>query len=103
MLLFVTVTEIIWRQAPRAGVRRAVVESVAFLFKDSIVPPAYLFGRLFFPTVVAYAPELNPDEGVWAQAKRELANSHGARQSDGKPLKEIGVLFRNGHPRSECR
>ena len=32
-----------------AGVRRVVVESVAFLFRDSIVPPAYLFGRLFFP------------------------------------------------------
>jgi putative NADH-flavin reductase len=40
---------------PRAGVRRAVVESVAFLFKDSMVPPTYLFGRLFFPTVVADA------------------------------------------------
>src|SRR5215469_11667082 len=40
---------------PRAGVRRAVVESVAFLFRDSIVPPAYLLGRLFFPTVVADA------------------------------------------------
>jgi len=40
---------------PRTGVRRAVVESVAFLFKDSIVPPAYLFGRLFFPAVVADA------------------------------------------------
>jgi len=26
----------------------------------------------YFP---AYAPELNPDEGVWCQAKRELANS----------------------------
>jgi len=26
----------------------------------------------YFPS---YAPELNPDEGVWAQAKRELANS----------------------------
>jgi putative NADH-flavin reductase len=37
----------------RAGVKRAVVESVAFLFKDSILPPAYLLGRLFFPGVVA--------------------------------------------------
>ncbi len=36
-----------------AGVRRVVVESVAFLFKDSIVPPAYLLGRLFFPRTVA--------------------------------------------------
>ncbi len=38
-----------------AGVKRVVVESVAFLFRDSIVPPAYLFGRLFFPGVVADA------------------------------------------------
>src|SRR4030088_386513 len=34
-------------------VRRVIVESVAFLFKDSIVPPTYLLGRLFFPAVVA--------------------------------------------------
>ncbi len=40
---------------PRAGVRRVVVESVAFLFKDAIVPPTYLLGRLFFPGVVADA------------------------------------------------
>jgi putative NADH-flavin reductase len=38
-----------------AGVRRVVVESTAFLFKDSIVPPTYLFGRLFFSGVVADA------------------------------------------------
>jgi putative NADH-flavin reductase len=36
-----------------AGVRRVVAESVAFLFTDSIVPPTYLLGRLFFPGVVA--------------------------------------------------
>ena len=35
-----------------AGIRRAVIVSTAFLFKDSIVPPTYLFGRLFFPGVV---------------------------------------------------
>jgi putative NADH-flavin reductase len=39
----------------RTGVRRAVVISTAFLFKDSIVPPTYLFGRLFFPGIVADA------------------------------------------------
>jgi putative NADH-flavin reductase len=39
----------------RAGVSRVVVESVAFLFRDSIVPPAYLLGRLFFPGTVADA------------------------------------------------
>jgi putative NADH-flavin reductase len=38
-----------------AGVRRVVVVSTAFLFKDSIVPPTYLFGRLFFPGVVVDA------------------------------------------------
>jgi len=37
----------------RAGVKRGVVESVAFLFKNSIVPPAYILGRLLFPGVVA--------------------------------------------------
>jgi putative NADH-flavin reductase len=40
---------------PRAGVRRVIVVSTAFLFKDSIVPPTYLFGRLFFPGVVVDA------------------------------------------------
>ncbi len=38
-----------------AGVSRVVVESVAFLFRNSIVPPAYLLGRLFFPRTVADA------------------------------------------------
>jgi putative NADH-flavin reductase len=35
-----------------AKIRRVVVVSVAFLFKDSIFPPAYLFGRLFFRDTV---------------------------------------------------
>jgi putative NADH-flavin reductase len=34
------------------GVRRAVIVSTAFLFKNSIVPPTYIFGRLFFPGIV---------------------------------------------------
>jgi putative NADH-flavin reductase len=37
---------------PHTEVRRVIVESVGFLFKDSIVPPAYLLGRLFFPDTV---------------------------------------------------
>jgi putative NADH-flavin reductase len=37
----------------RAGVKRVIVESVAFLFKNSIVPPTYILGRLLFPGVVA--------------------------------------------------
>lgn len=38
-----------------ARVGRVVVESVAFLFRDSIVPPVYLLGRLFFSRVVSDA------------------------------------------------
>ena len=37
----------------QTAVRRVVVESVAFLFRDSIIPPAYLLGRLLFPAIVA--------------------------------------------------
>jgi putative NADH-flavin reductase len=36
----------------QAGVRRVVVVSTAFLFRDSILPPTYLFGRLFFSGIV---------------------------------------------------
>jgi putative NADH-flavin reductase len=43
------------RAMRHARVRRVVVESSAFLFKDSIVPPTYLLGRLFFPGVIADA------------------------------------------------
>ncbi len=39
----------------RGGVKRVVVESTAFLFKDSMFPPTNLLGRLFFPSVVADA------------------------------------------------
>ena len=41
--------------------KRVLIVSVAFLFRDSIVPPAYLAGRLFFPHAVADAAEM---EGV---------------------------------------
>jgi uncharacterized protein YbjT (DUF2867 family) len=37
------------RAMSNGGPRRVVVLSVAFLFKDSILPPAYLAGRLMFP------------------------------------------------------
>jgi putative NADH-flavin reductase len=42
----------------QAGIRRVVVESTAFLFKDSIVPPTHLIGRLFFPGIVRDACEM---------------------------------------------
>jgi putative NADH-flavin reductase len=49
-------------------VRRVVVESVAFLFKDSIIPPAYLLGRLLFPTIVADSAAM---EGVFERSALE--------------------------------
>lgn len=32
--------------------RRTVIVSTAFLFRDALFPPAHLFGRLFFPSIV---------------------------------------------------
>jgi putative NADH-flavin reductase len=49
----------------RSEVRRVVVESVAFLFRDSIVPPAYLLGRLLFHRTVADASAM---ERVFGQS-----------------------------------
>jgi len=40
------------------GVSRAVILSVAFLFKDLIIPPAFLFGRLFFRNTVIGASQM---------------------------------------------
>jgi putative NADH-flavin reductase len=42
----------------RTTVRRLVIVSTAFLFKDSIIPPAYLVGRLFFPSILADASKM---------------------------------------------
>jgi putative NADH-flavin reductase len=42
----------------KVGLRRAVIVSTAFLFRDSILPPTNLVGRLFFPDMVADATEM---------------------------------------------
>ena len=42
----------------KVEIRRAVIVSTAFLFKDSIIPPTNLVGRLFFPNMVADASEM---------------------------------------------
>jgi putative NADH-flavin reductase len=42
----------------KVGIRRAIIISTAFLFKDSIIPPTNLVGRLFFPNMVADASEM---------------------------------------------
>jgi putative NADH-flavin reductase len=49
----------------RAEVKRAVIESVAFLFKNSIMPPAYFLGRLFFSRTVA---DTSAMERIFAQS-----------------------------------
>ena len=36
----------------QAQIKRVVIASSAFLFKDSIIPPTYVVGRLFFPGIV---------------------------------------------------
>jgi putative NADH-flavin reductase len=51
-------TNALVRAMAQSGVRRAIILSVAFLFRDSIIPPAYLAGRLFFPKVVKAATEM---------------------------------------------
>jgi putative NADH-flavin reductase len=40
------------RAMAASNCQRAVIVSTAFLFKDALFPPAHLFGRLFFRSVV---------------------------------------------------
>jgi len=80
------------RAMPRGGLRRAVVVSTAFLFKDSIIPPTYLFGRLFFPTVVADATEM---EKILAKSGLDMTVVRPPRLTDNPGSKKYRV--REGH------
>jgi uncharacterized protein YbjT (DUF2867 family) len=53
-------------QFDRRAVRRVVVESIAFLFKDSLLPPTYLLGRLLFSRIVADASAM---EQIFAESE----------------------------------
>jgi putative NADH-flavin reductase len=66
----------------QAGIRRVVVESTAFLFKDSIIPPTHLFGRLFFPDIVRDACEM---ENVFRKSGLDWTIVRPPRLTD-KPL-----------------
>ena len=66
----------------RAGVRPVVIESVAFLFKDSVIPPAYPFGRLFFPRTVADASAM---ERLFAESELDWTRVRPPQLTD-KPL-----------------
>ena len=56
------------------------------------------YPRLRIENFPAYAPELNPDEGVWCQAKRKLANSC---PKDVDELMEDVIRSINGVKRSQ--
>jgi putative NADH-flavin reductase len=44
--------------AKHTTLRRVLVVSVAFLFRNVLVPPAYLLGKLFFPSIVRDAANM---------------------------------------------
>jgi putative NADH-flavin reductase len=50
-------------------VQRALVVSTAFLFKDAMIPPAHLIGRLFFSGVVADATAM---EAVLENSRHDI-------------------------------
>jgi putative NADH-flavin reductase len=64
----------------RAGVKRVIVESAAFLFKDAILPPAYLLGKLLFPSVVADAGRM---EEIVRQSQLDWTLIRPPRLTDG--------------------
>jgi putative NADH-flavin reductase len=74
------------------GIRRAVIVSTAFLFKDSIMPPTNLVGRLFFPHVVADAAEM---ESFFQQSGLDWTLVRPPRLTDGRRSGRFRV--REGH------
>lgn len=66
----------------QTGVRRAVVVSTAFLFRDTLIPPTYLVGRLFFPVTVVDATEM---EAVISQADFDWTIVRPPRLTDRPP------------------
>ena len=77
---------------PCAGVRRVAVVSTAFLFRDSLLPPAYLVGRLFFPGVVADAAAM---EDVFSQSRLDWTMVRPPRLTDRPRTGQYRV--REGH------
>jgi putative NADH-flavin reductase len=77
---------------PRAGVRRVIVESVAFLFADSIFPPAYILGKLLFPVVVADASAM---EAIFRESQLDWTFLRPPRLTDGPRSGKYRI--REGH------
>jgi putative NADH-flavin reductase len=76
----------------RAGVKRIIVESSAFLFKDSIFPPTYILGRLLFPSVVADAGAM---EEIFRRSQLEWTLVRPPRLTDGHHSGKYRI--REGH------
>ncbi|PYX40642.1 MAG: hypothetical protein DMG83_26185 [Acidobacteria bacterium] len=73
-------------------IRRVMVLSVAFLFKDSIIPPAYFAGRLFFRDTVIGAAEM---EEIFMKSGLEWTIARPPRLTDGAYTGKYRV--REGH------
>jgi putative NADH-flavin reductase len=65
----------------RAQVKRVIVESTAFLFKNSIFPPTYLLGKLLFPSVVADASAM---EEIFQKSQLNWTLVRPPRLTDGR-------------------
>ncbi|HEY1216786.1 MAG TPA: SDR family oxidoreductase [Bryobacteraceae bacterium] len=76
----------------RADVKRLIVESSAFLFKDSVIPPTYIVGRLLFPSVVADASAM---EEIVRSSPLEWTLIRPPRLTDGPHSRKYRV--REGH------
>ena len=74
------------------GTRRAVIISTAFLFKDSVVPPTNLVGRLFFPQIVEDAAEM---EAIIQKSGHDWTLVRPPRLTDGPKRGRFRV--REGH------
>jgi putative NADH-flavin reductase len=80
-----------------ANLRRAIIISTAFLFKDSIIPPTYLIGKLLFPTVVTDSAAL---EGIFKKSDLDWTIVRPAQLTDtpftGRYRVRLGHLPRMG-------
>ena len=75
-----------------ASVRRVIVVSTAFLFRDALLPPAHLFGRLFFSSIVRDSAEM---EAILMRSDLDWAIVRPPRLTDQPRAKNYRV--RQGH------
>jgi putative NADH-flavin reductase len=75
-----------------ARVQRVIVESSAFLFRDALLPPAYILGKLLFPGVVKDAGAM---EEIVRGSKLEWTLVRPPRLTDGRHSGKYRVRY--GH------